>query len=288
MLLLDVLRQLNLGNSVAEFDTQLERYFVETETFRTIVQDEADIIAGDKGTGKTALFRILHKRYAALDDLHGIEVLPAFNIQGNPVFQRLTEGEVYSEGQYSTLWKAYVLSLGGNYILTVFEDSWSDSMYELDELLRETGLRSSDDSPSTVFSVIVNLFRRLTNPSAAEARFEITKEGLPVVVPRVEFEEANVLPAGAAIIEHDRALGLLNRVLDEVDVSLWLVLDRLDEAFAGNAGRRSSSFASVVQNLSRFSSVRTFEVEALRSEGPISTNYRGRLRKPNARERAKG
>jgi hypothetical protein len=52
----DALRQLNLGNSVAEHDTALERYFVETETFRQLVQDERDVIAGDKGTGKTVLF----------------------------------------------------------------------------------------------------------------------------------------------------------------------------------------------------------------------------------------
>lgn len=230
---LEVLRKLDLGNSVAEFDSALQRYFVETETFRLMVTDQADIIAGDKGTGKTALFRILHERYASIPDLDGVEVLPAFNIQGNPVFQTLTAGEVYSEDQYSTLWKAYILSLAGNYILTVFEDAWTDSMYDLDELLRDTGLRSADDSPSTVFSAIVNLFRRLMNPSAAEARIEVTKEGLPVIVPRVEFEAPNHKGSRPVIVEHHEALGLLNDVLDEIDISLWLVLDRLDEAFAG-------------------------------------------------------
>lgn len=162
----------------------------------------------------------------------GTEVLPAFNIRGNPVFQRLTQGEVYSEDQYSTLWKAYVLSLAGNFILSIYEDAWTDSMFELDDLLSKTGLRSADDSASTVFSSVVNLFRRLMNPSAAETRVEITKEGLPVVVPRIEFEDPGDRTR-PVLVEHERALELLNHVLDEVDVSLWLVLDRLDEAFAG-------------------------------------------------------
>jgi hypothetical protein len=51
----EILHELDLGNSVAEHDEALERYFVETETFRSLISDKGDIIAGDKGTGKTAL-----------------------------------------------------------------------------------------------------------------------------------------------------------------------------------------------------------------------------------------
>jgi hypothetical protein len=47
-----LLRQLDLGNSVAEFDQALERYFVETETFRALVLNRADVIRRRKGHGK--------------------------------------------------------------------------------------------------------------------------------------------------------------------------------------------------------------------------------------------
>ena len=62
----ELLQGLKLGNSVAEFDAQLESYFLETQPFRELVSGNMDIIAGDKGTGKTAIFRILHKRYASI------------------------------------------------------------------------------------------------------------------------------------------------------------------------------------------------------------------------------
>jgi len=52
----DVLKELNLGYSVAEFDEELENYFVETEPFRALINNRADVVAGDKGTGKTAIF----------------------------------------------------------------------------------------------------------------------------------------------------------------------------------------------------------------------------------------
>jgi hypothetical protein len=48
----ELLVDLDLGNSVAEFDSQLETYFVETQPFRELILDRKDIIAGDKGTGK--------------------------------------------------------------------------------------------------------------------------------------------------------------------------------------------------------------------------------------------
>ena len=53
----DALRVLDLGNSVAEFDEALEQYFIENEAFHALVTDKADVIAGDKGTGKTAVYR---------------------------------------------------------------------------------------------------------------------------------------------------------------------------------------------------------------------------------------
>jgi hypothetical protein len=98
----DLLRRLDLGKSVAEFDDALERYFVETEPFRALVGNRADVIAGDKGTGKTAMFRILAKRYPQTPELSKVEVITGFNPSGNPVFQRLAQQPLLTEGQYIT------------------------------------------------------------------------------------------------------------------------------------------------------------------------------------------
>lgn len=228
MLIKDVLRQLQLGSSVAEHDDALEDYFIETEVFRALVANRGDTIAGDKGTGKTALYRILQKRYPTL--LDDVEVLAGFNPAGAPVFQRLAEGDPMEEGQYITIWKAYILALAGNWILQLNEGAFSHKMNDLDALLQKTGLRSADDSAGTIFSQIVNLFRRMTNPKSAGVAATITSEGLPVITPHLELGDA---PGIEELIRHDEALRLLNDVLDEVGYSVWIVLDRLDEAFQG-------------------------------------------------------
>lgn len=230
MLIRDILRDLDLGSSVAEHDEALEAYFVETAVFRELLAGKYDSVAGDKGTGKTALYRILQRRSAVT--LRDIEVLAGFNPVGMPVFQRLTEGEPLAEGQYITIWKAYVLSLVGNWVLQVSgEGEYSQKMKELDALLERGGLRSADDSPNAIFSRIVNHVKRFMRPTKAGLAMTILPNGWPVLFPHIEFAEGE--GEEEAIIRHDDALGLLNEVLSEVDYSVWVVLDRLDEAFQG-------------------------------------------------------
>jgi hypothetical protein len=108
-------------------------------------------------------------------------------------------------------------------------------MEELDELLTQIGLRSKDSTASTIFSQVANLFRRLTNPDAAEVTMAMTPQGLPIITARAEFGEADGEGGAdeAGFIEHDKALRLLDEVLAESGYKMWLVLDRLDEAFVG-------------------------------------------------------
>lgn len=229
----DILNLLDVGNSVAEFDQSLEKYFVENEAFHSLVNDRADIIAGDKGTGKTAVYRILQKRYASLAELKGIEVIAGFNPSGNPVFQKLVQQEALTEGQYSSVWKTYFLSLIGNWLLEIVAEDKSESLEKLDKLLSDTGLRSADDKPSTIFSKIVNIIQRVVMPKSAEVDMTLSETGIPIVTPRIVFGGNAEGQYKSKEVPHESALRLLNSCLDELGISVWVALDRLDEAFQG-------------------------------------------------------
>ena len=229
----DVLRELDLGSSVAEFDSSLEKYFVENEAFKALVNNKADVIAGDKGTGKTAVYKILRKRYASIPELDGIEVIEGFNPAGNPIFQRLVQQQILTEGQYASVWKAYVLSLAGNWLIELVGLGYSTKIDALNNLLESAGLRSKDDKAETVFGRIINAVQRaLKKSTAAEVEFTFSESGIPIVKPRIEF---NGTDAGSTPQEvpHEAALGLLNECLAELGYSAWIALDRLDEAFQG-------------------------------------------------------
>ncbi len=224
-----LLRELNIGSSVAEFDTSLDRYFIETEAFRALALDKADIIAGEKGTGKTALFRVFKQRYASIPELRGVEVIAGFNPAGNPVFQRIATVDLLSEAGYVAMWKAYFLSLAGNWLLELFEDDMTRGMRTLDALLLRVGLRSKDDAAETIFSKLINALK----PKSASVALSMTDAGLPVVAPTVEFGKTEPAIDPSDVVPHEEALQILNRALEEGGVDAWVVLDRLDEAFQG-------------------------------------------------------
>lgn len=228
-----LLRQLDFGSSVAEFDRELDRYFVETEAFRALVEDRADIIAGEKGTGKTALYRVFTQRHRAVMESKNVDVVAGFNPTGNPVFQRLGHAQTLSEGQYITVWKTYLLSLVGNWLLEIYSGYETDKMIQLDALLTRIGLRSPDDTAETVFSKVVNVFSRVLKPKSAEVSLSLSESGIPVVAPKLEFGDEPASSGPGDHVPHEVALKLLNEALGEADTAVWVVLDRLDEAFQG-------------------------------------------------------
>lgn len=229
----ELIQNLEIGSSVAEFDQDLEKYFVETETFRVLILDKADIISGDKGTGKTAIYQILRKRYTQIPELSKVEIITGFNPTGTPVFQRLAQQDLLTEGQYITVWKAYILSLVGNWLLELCDGVFTDSMYQLDDLLQKTKLRSPDDTASSIFGRISSTVTRFLNPKSASVGFTFSESGIPIITPKVELGDTTLDDAGIEITPHEEALGLLEKALSESEITAWIVLDRLDEAFQG-------------------------------------------------------
>lgn len=214
---------------MAEFDNQLENYFVETQPFLELVRGNKDIVAGDKGTGKTALFRILHKRYAQLPALRNIVVIPAFNPTGNPIFQQLAEREIIPEGEYTKLWKAFALSLVGNWLLKHNKIRPKSNLQKLDQLLRGLNLRSDTDAPLPVFQKILDSIGNLFKWQSAEIEFSSSADGFSFT-PKVDFDGKKDDPKTVSI---DSALRLLQECLFDANKTVWLALDRLDEAFQG-------------------------------------------------------
>jgi len=255
----EALQSLNLGKSVAEFDEALERYFVETEAFRQLVNDQCDIIAGDKGTGKTAIFRILQKRYTNIFELKKIEVIAAFNPSGSPIFEQLTTREVLTEPEYNHLWKAYLVSFAGNWLLNVYNGEFTSSMPILDKLLRGLELRTEVDAPRNSFARAMDKIGAMFHWRSVEMECSVSEHGLPIVKPKLEFSDVNETKVAVSTIPADAILRLLNNCLDEADITIWIALDRLDEAFSGHAGMEVPALRALLRtylDLTEFNRIR--------------------------------
>ncbi|MEZ0447319.1 P-loop ATPase, Sll1717 family [Cellulomonas sp. ICMP 17802] len=225
----DVLGKISLGSPVAEHDTALANYFIETDTFRRLITNGGDTVAGDKGTGKSALYRILAERYESYPELGSVTVLAAFNPAGTPIFQRLTDAALLDEAEYIRVWKTYFFILGGNWLLEEYGNTRPGSLAELDRVLVEAGLRVAAPEAKNVFS---RLLEKFLNPKDLESTLTFTPDGIPISTTKVSFAEPRAADiAQQAFLRHDDALGLLDRCLIETDFEIWMVLDRLDEAF---------------------------------------------------------
>jgi len=232
----DALKVLKLGQSVAEFDNSLEKYFVENHAYHSLISDEADFIAGDKGTGKTAVYKILQKRYSITPELKDVEVIEGFNPSGNPVFQRLVQQDIetLTEGQYVSVWKAYIFSLVGNWLIDIYGKDCSPKFSELYHLLEKSQLISLSNKPESIFNKIVGLVQRVFRPESSETSLAISETGLPIITQKFTFKDSDAKNSEQQKeISYEEALELLDVCLSETGFSLWIALDRLDEAFQG-------------------------------------------------------
>ncbi|HXH15523.1 MAG TPA: hypothetical protein VNJ10_05270 [Sphingomonas sp.] len=227
-----LLSKLNLGTSVAEFDEDLESYFVETNVFREFIRDKVDIIAGDKGTGKTAIYRFINKRHKEIKELEDVLIIPAFNPSGNPIFSKLTEQASMEEAKYVLLWKSYILSLVGN---TLIQNDPLLVGSDLDKMLKGLGLKTPSVTPKNVFAKILGQIPNFLHWKSAEVQFSLTESGLPAITPKVEFSAPGVEKLEAMTISAEDAFAVLDAAMPESDVRAWVTFDRLDEAFQGHA-----------------------------------------------------
>ena len=158
-----------------------------------------------------------------------------FNPIGNPVFQKLAQEAPLKEADYTTIWKAYIVSLVGNWLLSLYEGDFTEHMPELDRLLKTTGTRSADDAAGTVFSKVINTLSRLFKPKSARGELTFQDTGIPIFRTKFEFaEQTKSEPAASvSVLSGEDGLKLLNQCLSEADLSVWVILDRLDEAFQG-------------------------------------------------------
>ena len=232
MLTSQILSDLSLGQSIAETDEGLDRYFVNTHTFNVLLRGEKDIIAGDKGTGKTALYRILKERATGLDQLRTTRVVTAFNLVGNPIFQELLTVPTQTEGRYIAFWKTYFLSLVGNWMLDQTTLVRQSAIRRVEFFLEQNNLKTIDTTPKGVISKLISKFPK-RNLKSAEVDFGLAEHGGPSIKPKMEFEPDLVQPISFFGVDYSAGLKLLDSSLRESNLTIWIALDRLDEAFQG-------------------------------------------------------
>jgi hypothetical protein len=227
-----ILRSTTFGQRVAEDETDaLGTYFVETDHWERLFNGEIDVVYGSKGAGKSALYALLLARSDKLFD-RNVLLVAAENPRGAPAFRDLLTDPPTSEREFIGLWKLYFSSLLHSVLREYGINNGSSK--ELEDALVREGLVKGSLSLASLLRVIRTYVRGALNPQALEGGVEVDPlTQLPKGFKgKIIFAEPGKASADPELKSVDRLLELANEALRIAGLKAWILLDRLDVAFA--------------------------------------------------------
>jgi hypothetical protein len=260
-----LLQGLDLGSSVAELDTLLEAARIETSAFTDLLNDRVDLVPGTKGSGKSALFRIF---VDFLPDilLRDRKVVVAHGIQapGDPVFHAFTgRFSKLSEDEFVSFWCIYLVSLAHEQFIkgARYRRFLKDAGAEIDKfrlacanakIPEIEATKSLKDILEWSLHVLTSWHPKVKyQPPGDSGEFEFDLFGSKIEGHPEKTEEGSEhsLPKYVNDIKQS-----LEAVLEASDLSLWLMVDRLDEIFPRRSDVERTALRGLLRAMRYFAS----------------------------------
>jgi len=254
-----VLTQLNFGRVDGETDNRFENCFIGTEMLRQVLMPQHSLVVGNKGSGKSAMCRLL------CDDLQKVKPLlpkqfneiftiPAYGLQSEEFLPgvELRELNPQSVDEFRYFWLLYLglktasILLADKKMQAMIEKSKSQKVKEahatLHRLLIEVGL-TADDGLLSKFKQSMFKFHKPKQ----------SKNWLPYADAK-DTNEKRLLAdfkqrTGMSIIA---LLDTIDVILRETNCLAWLMLDKLDLLFVDDIQKLRASITGLVQLLVQY------------------------------------
>lgn len=243
---LDLLKQLSFGSQVAEDEVaQLQEYFVQTEQWTRIVRGDVDIVRGEKGAGKSALYLLLDKNRNTLFD-RGVLTVSGENPRGATVFKDLMSDPPTTEREFVVLWKIYIIAIVAHEMRGYgIDTSEARSVYGA---LEEAGLLERELNLAGLLRAAQSFARRLLR-SSIEGGLEFdAMSGMPTgVTGKISLAEPTGELRSQGISSLDGLFEKLGRGLERAGYTVWVLLDRLDVAFAESHELEANAIRALIR-----------------------------------------
>lgn len=230
-----VLEASAFGSQIAEEEIgKLSHYFVETEQWRKFYSGECDIVFGAKGSGKSALYSLLTSKKEEFRLGKRTVFLQAENPRGLPAFRdiaNITNGHQLSDDHFRSLWKLYFLSILANQIRHQLEatKSINKECSEVIEVLANNELLEKNVNLVTRLRAAWSYLRQIL--PAIEGGVTDPGSGLKITG-KITLSEPSPKQIKEGFVSIDALLAKLNIGYVKLTITAWIVLDRLDVAFA--------------------------------------------------------
>jgi len=263
-LLLRVLSNVNLGSSIAEHDSLLWDARVETSAFLDLLQDKVDLIPGTKGSGKSALYR-LFVDYLGPSLLERRKVVVAYGVEktGDAVFSAYRRAfSKMDEDEFVNFWCIYFVSLAHEQFIKNSEYSSmlrpaASAISSFKAACRQAGIpefktqKSFQDVLQWALGVLQSWRPKIrVVPPDGSVAVELDLFGNVRDLPRkTERSESEELPLFVSRIRE-----ALEEVLSKADLTLWLMVDKLDELFLRRSKLETTALRALLRTLRVFDS----------------------------------
>lgn len=227
---LDLLKEISFGARVAEEEiAELAAYFVETDEWNRLYKGDVDIIKGDKGAGKSAIYFLLMSKSDELFDKR-ILTITAEQPRGTPVFKELITDPPTAEVEFVGLWKLYILSL----IAKTMEDYGINNDYskELHGHLAGQGFVDKKADLSRLLKSVLGYAKRYFVPVVEGSVAIDPSTGIQTYTGKITPGEPEDEQAKRGFVSVDKLANLAEKALKAENYNIWVLLDRLDVAFA--------------------------------------------------------
>ena len=240
-----ILTKAEFGSRIAEEELDhLQTYFVETEQWRKVLAGDVDIVFGAKGSGKSALYSLLVGQKEQLRLGRRTMFLAAENPRGTPAFRDLTTAPPLSEEHFHGLWKLYFLSILASYIRHHLETSRAsnEDASAVIQFLTTNGLLAPNANLLSRLKASLEYLRKWL--PALEAGVTDPATGM-TLTGKITLSEPSAEQRGLGYRSLDDLLEKLNAAYQQLNITAWLVLDRLDVAFADSDELEANALRSL-------------------------------------------
>lgn len=217
----EILERLNLGSSVAENDENLESYFIPTVALDDFLNDRYDLVRGAKGSGKSAILRMVSKQGSLYPQLSDVILTTATEHTGEPAFKRAFEqihlAEV-TDAALTNAWKTYIINLALDAIEQLPSSSEGSAAIEMAE---KCGIRYRTTSS---FKKVWWSVLRMLHIKSVNIGMESIAADFPDSPP--DFWTKSDTP-----VDFPEILRLVVSSFDQAKKRCWILMDRLDAAF---------------------------------------------------------
>jgi hypothetical protein len=244
---LDLLKRMSFGSQIAEDEVSaLASYFVETNQWQKIANGQIDIIRGEKGSGKSAIYALLTTRADEFFD-RGILLVAAENPRGATVFKDLVAEPPTSEQEFIVLWKLYVLTIIAQQMRDY--DIRGTQAEKLYRALEDAKLLEKEFSLISVLRSVQDYAKRITKLEAVETGITLDPATqMPSgLVGRIVLREPSAELKQKGIVSIDNLYAALNDALLAYNRQVWVLLDRLDVAFVDNHSLEANALRALIR-----------------------------------------